>query len=61
MDVHFSSWFIDLPFKGRRTWDMRVNWLYYQADRTLTLTEVDKAVDGFYAVGTNHVNTVPRS
>ncbi|MEV0275044.1 cellulose binding domain-containing protein [Streptomyces sp. NPDC050610] len=61
MGVHFSSWFIDLPFKGRRTWDMRVNWLYYQADRTVSLTEVNKAVDGFYAAGTNHVNTVRKS
>ncbi|MEV0260549.1 cellulose binding domain-containing protein [Streptomyces sp. NPDC050617] len=58
MNVHFNAWFIDLPFKGPRTWDMRVNWLYYQADRTLSLPEVDKAVDGFYAAGTNHVNTV---
>ncbi|MFE7114343.1 cellulose binding domain-containing protein [Streptomyces sp. NPDC057654] len=58
MSVHFSSWFIDLPFKGSRTWDMRVNWLYYQADRAVSLPEVDKAVDGFYTAGTNHVNTV---
>ncbi len=61
MAAHFSTWFIDLPFKGRRTWDTRVNWLYYQSDRTLSLTEVNKAVDDFYAAGTNHVNTVPKS
>ncbi len=61
MGVHFSAWLVDLPFKGPRTWDMKVNWLYYQADRAVPLTDVQKAVDGFYAGGTNYVNTLPKS
>lgn len=59
--IHFSAWLIDLPFKGPRTFDMRVNWLYYQADQAVSLTNVQKAVDGFYASGTNYVNTLPKS
>ncbi|MBD0746021.1 cellulose binding domain-containing protein [Streptomyces sp. CBMA152] len=60
MSVHFSAWLVDLPFKGPRTWDMRVNWLYYQAGRAVPLTDVQKTVDGFYAAGTNQVNTLPK-
>ncbi|MCC3769131.1 hydrolase [Streptomyces sp. UNOC14_S4] len=60
MGVHFSAWLVDLPFKGSRTWDMKVNWLYYQADRAVPLADVQKAVDGFYADGTNYVNTLPK-
>jgi len=59
--IHFSTWLIDLPFKGPRTFDMRVNWLYYQADQAVSLTDVQKAVGGFYASGTNYINTLPKS
>ncbi|OIJ89481.1 hypothetical protein BIV25_34080 [Streptomyces sp. MUSC 14] len=60
LGVHFSAWLVDLPFKGARDWDMRVNWLYHQPDRAVPLPEVQKAVDGFYGSGTPYVNTMPR-
>ncbi|MEU9082785.1 glycoside hydrolase family 16 protein [Streptomyces sp. NPDC048357] len=62
MDIHFSNWFIDLPFTGgSRTWDMKVNWVYYKAGEAVSQAEVQKTVDGFYSAGTNHINTVPKS
>ncbi|RLU83032.1 hydrolase [Streptomyces griseocarneus] len=61
MGVNFSAWLVDLPFEGLRTWDMKVNWLYYQADRAVPLADVQKTVDGFYTDGTNYVNTLPKS
>ncbi|MFE6843578.1 glycoside hydrolase family 16 protein [Streptomyces sp. NPDC057686] len=62
MDIHFSHWFIDLPFTGGpRTWEMKVNWFYYKAGEAVSQAEVQKTVDGFYSAGTNHVNTVPKS
>ncbi|WP_441245305.1 cellulose binding domain-containing protein [Kitasatospora sp. McL0602] len=60
MGAHFSAWFVDLPFTGPRSWDMRVNWFYYKADQAVSQADVQKAVDGFYATGTNYVNTVPK-
>ncbi|MFJ4776242.1 glycoside hydrolase family 16 protein [Streptomyces sp. NPDC088762] len=62
MDVHFSNWFIDLPFTGGpRTWDMKVNWFYYKAGEAVSQADVQKTVDGFYSAGTNYINTVPKS
>ncbi|WKD30760.1 glycoside hydrolase family 16 protein [Streptomyces xanthophaeus] len=62
MDIHFSNWFIDLPFTGGpRTWDMKVNWFYYKAGEAVSQAEVQKTVDGFYSSGTGYVNTVPKS
>ncbi|MGW0467010.1 cellulose binding domain-containing protein [Streptomyces sp. NPDC003027] len=61
MSIHFSAWLVDLPFKGDRTWDMRVDWTYYQAGQKVSLEDVEKAVDGFHADGTNYVNTLPKS
>ncbi|WP_149184839.1 cellulose binding domain-containing protein [Streptomyces sp. TRM49041] len=61
MGIHFSAWLVDLPFTGPRTWDMKVNWLYCQADQAVPLADVQKAVDGFYESGTRHVNTLPTS
>ncbi|MGF1426724.1 glycoside hydrolase family 16 protein [Kitasatospora sp. LaBMicrA B282] len=58
MGVHFNAWFIDLPFAGQRTWDMKVNWFYYQAGKAVPTAEVQKAVDGFYGLGVNYVDTV---
>ncbi|MGW7456779.1 glycoside hydrolase family 16 protein [Streptomyces sp. NPDC054797] len=61
MDIHFSNWFIDLPFTGGpRTWDMKVNWVYYKADEAVSQADVQKTVDGFYGAGTHYVNTVPK-
>ncbi|MEV7529844.1 glycoside hydrolase family 16 protein [Streptomyces hydrogenans] len=60
MDIHFSNWFIDLPFTGGpRTWDMKVDWVYYKADEAVSPAEVRTAVDGFQSTGTAHVDTVP--
>ncbi|MFJ1751396.1 hypothetical protein [Kitasatospora sp. NPDC088134] len=63
VDVHFSNWFIDLlpAIGGSRSWDMKVNWFYYKADQAVPAAEVQKTVDGFYAAGTEYVNTVPKS
>lgn len=58
VDVAFSTWLIDLPFAGQRTWNMQINWFYYQAGKALTLSQVDKAVDGYYAQHTPYVNTL---
>jgi hypothetical protein len=58
MNVEFSSWLIDLPFSGARTWNMQVNWFYYQAGKILTLDQVKKAVDGYYKDSNHYVNTL---
>ena len=58
MKVHFSSWLVDLPFSTQRTWDMRVNWLYYHSGQAVSVGDVQKAVDGFYASGVNYANTL---
>ncbi|WP_406864347.1 glycoside hydrolase family 16 protein [Streptomyces sp. HUAS MG47] len=61
MDIHFSNWLIDLPFTGGpRTWDMKVDWVYYKADAAVSPADVQKTVDGFHTTGTDYVNTVPR-
>lgn len=58
VDVAFSVWLIDLPFTGKRTWNMQVNWFFYQAGKILTDSQVSRAVDGYYANSTNYVNTL---
>jgi hypothetical protein len=62
MSIDFSTWFIDLPFKGAtRTWRMRVDWLYYQAGRAVSVKGVEKTVSGFAADGTHYADTLPTS
>ncbi|WP_327308087.1 glycoside hydrolase family 16 protein [Streptomyces sp. NBC_01298] len=62
MDMHFSNWFIDLPFTGgSRTWNMKVNWFYYKAGEAVSHADVQKTVAGFYSAGTSFINTVPKS
>ncbi|MFE9440483.1 cellulose binding domain-containing protein [Streptomyces sp. NPDC006602] len=62
MSVNFSTWFIDLPFKGAsRTWDMKVDWLYYQAGKSVSAKTARKAVAGFTADGTQYLDTLPSS
>lgn len=62
VDMHFSNWFIDLPFTGgSRTWNMKVNCFYYKADEAVCQADAQKTVDGFYGAGTDHINTVPKS
>ncbi|WP_424643261.1 glycoside hydrolase family 16 protein [Embleya sp. AB8] len=60
-DIHFSTWLIDLPFTGVRTWNMQVNWVYRKANQTVALKDVQAEVDAFYAQGTRYVDTTPRS
>ncbi|WP_280728202.1 cellulose binding domain-containing protein [Kitasatospora sp. MAA4] len=62
MNIHFNTWLIDLQQLGApRTWDTKVNWLYYQANQTVSGADVQKAVTGLYAAGTNYVDTLPKS
>ncbi|WP_370098330.1 glycoside hydrolase family 16 protein [Streptacidiphilus sp. MAP12-20] len=58
MNVEFSTWLIDLPFTGARTWNMQINWFYYQAGKIQTLNQIQKTVDHYYANGTNYLNTL---
>ncbi|GAA3826838.1 cellulose binding domain-containing protein [Streptomyces chiangmaiensis] len=57
MSVNFNTWFVDLPFKGERSWDMKVDWLYYNSKQALSLGDVDTAVQGFSENGMNYFNT----
>lgn len=58
MSVNFNHWFIDLPFKGERAWDMKVDWLYYNANETLSADEVQAQVEDFTGKGMNYFDTV---
>ncbi|WP_238431749.1 cellulose binding domain-containing protein [Streptomyces cavernae] len=58
MSINFNHWFIDLPFKGDRTWDMKVDWLYYNENKALSENAVDTAVKGFTDNGMNYFDTV---
>jgi hypothetical protein len=60
MTVNFSTWFIDLPFKGSRSWDMQVDWVYYQAGQDVSGKDAQKAVAGLTADGSHYVNTLPK-
>lgn len=61
MSVNFNHWFIDLPFKGERAWDMKVDWLYYNANDTLSAKQVQSAVEDFTDKGMNYFDTVRES
>ncbi|PNG18995.1 cellulose binding domain-containing protein [Streptomyces cahuitamycinicus] len=61
MSVNFNHWFIDLPFKGERAWDMKVDWLYYNANDTLSAKQVQSAVEDFTDEGMNYFDTVRES
>lgn len=58
MSVNFNHWFIDLPFKGERAWDMKVDWLYYNANDTLSAEEVQAEVADFTGEGMTYFDTV---
>ncbi|MFM9563012.1 MULTISPECIES: cellulose binding domain-containing protein [Streptomyces] len=60
MSVNFNTWFVDLPFKGDRVWNMKVDWLYYNAEATLSQKQVDAAVKGFTDSGMNYFDTVAK-
>lgn len=61
MTIDFNEWFIDLPFTGARTWDEKVNWVYYAKDVAQSPADVQAAVDGYYSGGTHFKDTVPNS
>ncbi|GAA4640791.1 cellulose binding domain-containing protein [Actinoallomurus vinaceus] len=61
MTIDFNEWFIDLPFSGARTWNEKVNWVYYNASGALTPAQVTSAVNGYYSAGTHFTDTVPKS
>ena len=56
--VAFSTWMIDLPFTGQRTWNMQVNWFYYQAGKVLAPSAVDRAVKSYYGNSTHFVDSL---
>lgn len=58
MSINFNHWFIDLPFKGDRAWDMKVDWLYYNAGDVMSVKEVDAAVEKYSGAGLNYFDTV---
>lgn len=61
MTINVSAWFIDLPFKGAsRTWDMRVDWLYYESGKAVSPKAAEKAVSDFTTAGTHYINTLPK-
>ncbi|MDX3455782.1 cellulose binding domain-containing protein [Streptomyces sp. ME02-8801-2C] len=61
MTVNFSNWFIDLPFKGARGWDMKVDWLYCRADQAVSGKDAQQAVAGLTADGTHYMDTLSGS
>ncbi|MCG5469377.1 glycoside hydrolase family 16 protein [Micromonospora sp. LAH09] len=61
MRLMFNTWFIDLPFKGGRTYNMRVNWVYAKANKVMSVAQVQKEVDQFYTKGDHHINTLTPS
>jgi hypothetical protein len=59
MTIDFNEWFIDLPFTGARTWDEKVNWVYYNASGAQSTTDVQNAVNAYEATGTHFTDSVP--
>ncbi|GAB4055382.1 cellulose binding domain-containing protein [Catellatospora paridis] len=60
MRIHLSTWLVDLPFAGDRTWSMRVDWVYSQAGKAVTAAGVKQAVNRLSAAGVNHLDTTDR-
>ncbi|MGW0882228.1 cellulose binding domain-containing protein [Streptomyces sp. NPDC002671] len=62
MSINFSAWLIDLPFQGApRTWDMQVDWVYYQSEKAVSTKTAEQAASALAAAGTGYVNTLPKS
>ncbi|WP_307791181.1 cellulose binding domain-containing protein [Streptomyces actuosus] len=59
MNIDVSSWFIDLPFKGSRSWEMKVDWLYYRSGEAMSAQDAEGAAAALAAGGTHYVNTLP--
>ncbi|WP_063794001.1 cellulose binding domain-containing protein [Streptomyces graminilatus] len=61
MTINFSTWFVDLPFKGARSWEMKADWMYYRAGKAVSAADAEKAAARFEAAGTPYLNTLPKS
>lgn len=61
MTLDFNEWFIDTPVSGPRTWNEKVNWVYYANGVAQTPAQVQSAVNAYYAAGTNFTDSVPAS
>lgn len=61
MTIDFNEWFIDQPFTGARTWNEKVNWVYYAKGVSQTPSQVQSAVNAYYAGGTHWTDSVPNS
>jgi hypothetical protein len=61
MTIDFNEWFIDQPFTGARTWDEKVNWVYFAKGVAQSTAAVQSAVSSFYSRGTHFTDTVPAS
>ncbi|MEU3051438.1 cellulose binding domain-containing protein [Streptomyces sp. NPDC006984] len=59
MSINFSHWFVDLPFKGPRSWEMEVDWLYVKSGEAISPDGATKAAADFAAEGVRYVNTLP--
>lgn len=60
MRIQFSAWLVDLPCTGKRSWDMRVDWIYSRADQAMSMTDVVDAVGKLYAGGINNAGIASR-
>ncbi|MFK0168017.1 cellulose binding domain-containing protein [Streptomyces sp. NPDC090306] len=58
MSANFNTWFVDLPFTGKRTWDMDVNWFYYRSGEAQSAAQVTQQVNSLYGKGQTYVDTV---
>ena len=61
MTIDFNEWFIDLPITGARSWDEKVNWVYYANGVAQSPADVQNAVNAYYTAGTHFTDTVPAS
>ncbi|MEZ0067340.1 hypothetical protein ABIA32_003353 [Streptacidiphilus sp. MAP12-20] len=58
MTIDFNEWFIDLPFTGARSWDQKVNWVYFAKNVAQSPADVQNAVNSYYTNGTHFTDTV---
>jgi hypothetical protein len=59
MTLDFNEWFVDLPFSGARSWNEKVNWVYYQAGVTQSPVQVTDTVDHYYRSHRHFIDDVP--
>ncbi|WP_327352917.1 cellulose binding domain-containing protein [Streptomyces sp. NBC_01304] len=61
MAINFNTWFVDLSFAGERVWDMKIDWIYHQADKKLTAKEAEAAAKSFEDGGVSYFDTLRAS